>query len=279
MNLIKKFFIFILLFWVGQNIYANEIIMKIYPSSRFVIPIHNGRDVKPLSLMNTFLEGFDFQNDQVEFFSKNSPWNANATFLLGNLTLDSEMLMQELKNKNIDYYPLFFHRQLNFLTLDDHLEIFLYDENDENPIKIDLPSGMADKILRYMSNDLEDKNRDCYDFFNEVFCLNSENIDITPRLSDRINKVRPGDGVLIYHKNENGNVDRKHFAIALGNNIYISKIGKGNFIGITDLKTLIDNYNCNYVCFDFKIINPNDSNRIFDTIAFYFLCNNLSSIE
>lgn len=268
MNFIKNFFIFILLFLVGQNIYANEIIMKIYPSNRFVIPIYNGCDSKDHSLMNTSLEGFDFQNDQVEFFSKNFPWN--LTFLLDNLTLDSEMLMQELKNGSINSYPLLFHRKLNFLALDDHLEILLYDENDENPVKIDLPFGMADKILRYMANDLEDENRDCGNFFNEV-CLNSENtIDITQRLSDGINMVSPGDGVLIYHKNENGNVDRNHFAIALGHNIYISKIGKGNFIAITDLKALIDAYDCDYVCFDFKIINPNGSNRTIDIRSYFY---------
>ncbi|MFA5074694.1 MAG: hypothetical protein WC436_01170 [Candidatus Babeliales bacterium] len=282
MNKFKKIiFSLFLLFLVGQNIFANKIVMSIYPSSRFLISIHNGCDLKDLSLMDTFLEGFDFKKNQVEFFLKNSPCNANATLLslvynttlLDNLTLDAEMLMQELKNGSIDFYPLFFHRQLNFLALDDQLEIFLYDNNCANPVRIDLPAGMAEKILRYISNDLEDENRDCGNFFKEVFCLNSENTIDIPSFSDRINMVRPGDGVLLYHKNENGDVDRNHLAIALRHDIYISKFGKGNFIGITDLETLIDNYNCDYVCFDFEIINPNSSDWV-HPIRTYFLIKN-----
>ena len=245
MNFIKKFFIFLFFLITCQTIHANIIRMHILPSIKFNIPV---------SAMVTLLTGFD--KNQITLFSDNNERNHKrvncGSFSFNNKNYTTENLLPALQRDEINHCPLHFLRQLNFSIQDDRLEILLYDNNNANPVLINLPNEIATSILKYLSNDIQDENRNCFDFFKEAFFsdinINKNGNDIfsyvqISSLSPK-DHLNPGDGVALFSNKPSGQTKIKHYAIALGQNLYISKLGGGGYLVVQDMQSMLNICGC-----------------------------------
>lgn len=138
-------------------------------------------------------------------------------------------------------YPSQFHKKLNYLSDDAHLTILRYDKED--PMEVDLSPEVKDRLLKYLLHDLEDQDRDCYDFFREILFEQPEaNNEIFVSPIDELD-LNPGDGVILFDFSKKPD-DARHFAIALGDRLYLSRFGRGRPIFVTDMKSMMEVYKC-----------------------------------
>jgi hypothetical protein len=114
----------------------------------------------------------------------------------------------------------------------------------QGPKEIKLPNDMNKKILQYLKIDTTCEEYDCWHFFKCVF-FDKQTVDKSRVCFTALNpndEIKPGDGIAIV--NSSG---PKHWAIALGDDLYISKFGIGGGICMTSIQQMLKYFGCNCV--------------------------------
>lgn len=210
----------------------QEIIMRIFPRHK-------------TSLGDNFYAGLltfeGFEEGQVCLISDDTTPTFLCEFIHLDKTYKPSDFRKILDNDPTCPYPSHFHKQLNYLPDDAHLTILRQDKQD--PIEVDLSPEIKDRLLKYLLHDLEDQERDCYDFFREILCKQSQihsELFVSPANEQDLN---PGDGVILFDFTKKPD-EARHFAIALGDRLYVSRLGRGRPIFVTDMRTMLKLYEC-----------------------------------
>lgn len=227
MSFIQKIYLFIFIILINKIIYSKTILMHVFQNQNIELNLADSDSFLSfkISTKNVLIEGLE--QDQVVLTSGIS--------------------------KSFTNYPICCLKKLNYLSHDDHLNILLYSNQQNNPVKIDLPDGMSDKILNYFLNDISCWHRQCYDFFKKIFfdlyMDKYKSYDyIEMHELDKETDFNVGDGVMICRRQSKiYGVSKKivHYALALGNNLFISKAGNGNFIVVQDMFSMLNFWHAN----------------------------------
>jgi hypothetical protein len=218
---------------------AGKIVLRIFPARKFS---YEHPSAPKATLFFATLEGFAFAENQVELVDHNQTFVGDGRELY-----NSQKLMEALLVGRVNNYPLMFHKKLNYLRRDDQLSIIRYDNCKGIPVA--LPERMTERILHYLTTDFESTRSDCHDFFRAVLDVgHAEECAYVGKRFEKINseqQVNPGDGIVVVEEDDDHFVLR-HFVVALGNGLYLSKLGAANFIAAHDLPTIVALYKGDY---------------------------------
>ena len=145
------------------------------------------------------------------------------------------------------------HRQLTYLTGNEQLAVLQYDNENANPIDVELSGNIKQRMLKYLCNDIYRQDEQCFSFFKKVYFDIPEattNSTCTIPFIDQIEiihdeaSLKPGDGIVLFAPEPPQKITLKHYAIFLKNGTYISKFGNGGMIMITDLESMLLFWKC-----------------------------------
>jgi hypothetical protein len=216
---------------INDNNNNNEIIIKIYPEE-FMPMEHLETGLPSCKIIFVTIEGF--KKDQITLIEKFEKCEPSSSI------------------------PLYVIRKFNYLAPNDHLIIKKCtssakgkDECKWDDIK--LSQSVLDKILKYLLHDRNDEKFCCAYFFAEVLygtffvklfydtfntTIFSSKIHINKSSDEKYLKV--GDGVMLTDKiTFGGGNPSKHFAIYLGDDLFISQAGNHGAIVVMAMKEML----------------------------------------
>jgi len=205
--------------------------------------------------LTSTLEGFEFKKNQVELLpvGRSEP---KCVCYISNKSYNSKDYATLLSKGLVSFYPLFFHKQLRYLSAGAQMKIIRKDSNGFFH-RIILPDDMENRILNYLLYNGACSLRQCFDFFKEVFfgklhdCRDCKVIPFFKQLEVVVDEatIIPGDGIVLF-SNVNtpakNSIALKHYAIALGDGFYISKFGNGGKLHVSTMNAMLQVYDCIY---------------------------------
>jgi hypothetical protein len=205
----------------------------------------------------TTLEGFCYKKNQVALIPVMDDMLKMNRMYLPDASYNSDELAHALRDGYPYFHPLAFHRQLRYLPEDAHMKIVIRDQ-DGFDCRIFFSEKIENRILHYLVHDSLSSFRQCFDFFKEVFfglanrCRDCKKVSFCHQLEliDNDTVIIPGDGIVLFSKGKaNGtqnSIVLKHYAIALGDTMYISKFGNGGKLCVSTMEAMLRVYNCRY---------------------------------
>jgi hypothetical protein len=209
----------------------------------------------------TNLKGFDYGNGQVQLISaQNNPLGMNKMYTFPYdcfpyKAYTSDMLSGALSQGECFWHPLNFHQKTRYLFAHSRLRI---DYSSDECIygRIYLPYDMEKRLLHYLTHDMSCKLRNGFDFFKELFFVSKKCSHKSVPFCNQLQEIDSnatiafGDGIVLFSKEESQSgevsIALKHYAIALADNVYISKIGDGGNLYVTNMQALLKLYQCKY---------------------------------
>ncbi len=218
---------------LALHIFADSTVRAEAGRAAEFVPAHFvgiGTDVRPAS----------FVNDDIEFEL------VHPYFGLGGSSYRAQEWESHVKNGYFSAVPLLFLRRLEQHSSHDDLRIVRFRQNGSGS-NIDLPQDMRQAIVRYLSHDIR-AIRNCFDFVSEVALpLPSyrHRDPAQPRFELLLSEIefQPGDVVALLRLDESTNTPVPvHYALALGDGLYLSKMGTGKRLGVTRLASDLAGY-------------------------------------
>ncbi len=151
-----------------------------------------------------------------------------------------------VKRGKFNSIPLLFLRRLEQHSSRDDLTISRV-RQDGLGLKIELPSDVRQGIVRYLSNDIR-ATRNAFDFVSEVALTMPSyrhGDPARPRFEFLLseNEFQPGDVVALLSLDQVTKTPVPvHYALALGDGLYLSKMGTGKRLGVTRLASALAGY-------------------------------------
>lgn len=217
-----------------RSIVYRPIIMEIYPQKNMIT--HYG--------YTTFLSGF---HDCGKQFSLRRDINTFQTMKHFD-DPERDIVRKQLSNNPTGAYVMFMHKKLKYLVGDELLDIVIRDQDDAKDGKsIYVPHHIKKKFLLYLRNNSCKKSKDCFDFC-EKLCLNfykDEDLFYPSASCGHLQQIvlernlRSGDVVIFTDQDATYG---KHYAIYLGDHLYLSKLGEGGSIIVSDKQFLHEEY-------------------------------------
>jgi hypothetical protein len=229
---------------------ANQVTLKLFPSK--VFSMKNGDLGQIHGLVEAVVEGLHFQKQQV-FLKKST----QVGFVADGFVYQPEELAVALYNGVVNKYPIRFHKQLQYLDEKQWLEIVRYDDTGNKPVSVPIATSMKKRLLDYLLYDVSSFEYNCFHFCQHAFLdvnTSEKMFDVNTPFFDKMEVLQSetdivaGDPLVLFERRlifNKKTITLKHYVIALGDKLYISKCGSGGFIFVTLLKALLDGYECN----------------------------------
>ncbi len=217
-SFIKKIFYTVFFLFLNESsVYSQKITMRIEPQYRMVVGLYE--------YVTVVIEGV--RKDQI--------------------TYRSEVVIYQ---KDFSYVHLMTLKKFNYIESDACLCVkksILNKNRGWETTDIKLSKDTLDRLLKYLLYDSEDKNRDCADFFQEVLFdsksknefKKSDNFYIFSENDEK--NLKAGDGVVLQSDGIT-----QHYAIYLGDGLYISKYGCGGPLVVQTMKTMLARWKSNF---------------------------------
>ena len=122
-----------------------------------------------------------------------------------------------------------FHKKFNLIVPKSSLSISIFDQNGNS--KLVLTPEFRQKIWQYLTNDLQEKHRDCQDFVQAIAphfdgsALARIDYHTDLEFKNQEEYFNPGDVITWYQLLDNNQIKFTHFAVALGDGLYLCKFG------------------------------------------------------
>lgn len=229
--------------------------LVIFPQTR--LPLYKNESLCSFSI-HTNLKGKLFSEQKVDLLDDDDD-NQSSKNCYSYNSGDKEVytlktISDALKCKKTQEIPLRWLKKINCTVA---LSIVIYNKNTNKYKPVALPEKVLGRISKYLSYDITNENRDCQDFFHNVF---GTEMDQMAKRADMnvmkkgFEKLKPGDGIVLFdHKPFMNNIAYKHAAIFLGttgpngDGIYLSKGGKGGPLIVMTLEAMMIAWQCNSV--------------------------------
>ena len=107
------------------------------------------------------------------------------------------------------------------------------------------------KIWQYLTNDLQEKHRDCQDFVQAIAphfdgsALARIDYHTDLEFKNQEEYFNPGDVITWYQLLDNNQIKFTHFAVALGDGLYLCKFGL-EIIGVATMESMCQAYKTPY---------------------------------
>lgn len=262
------------------DIKANTIIkLKIFPSSTYSILNKDKINLEGIGPTANFIYALfkGFEATQVEIPKATLNFLLWDRCILYNKTYTPDSLAEALKKKAINTIPIPWLKKLKYKVSENaQLIVQFYNAKGFVCSVTKLPTDLGNRLLSYLSHDMTDKTRNCYDFFASLLfntaiqkklhqhvllkpVFNGEFFSVPIEIKNQkdclpINileakneaALQPGDGIALYRSAKNNLIRRiEHCAIYLGYGIYISKCGKGGPFVIATMESMMTFWQCN----------------------------------
>jgi len=142
-------------------------------------------------------------------------------------------------------FPLSWLKNLSCNEDKKNLVIYILNNDCTEVHQVNMPLGMSEKMLSYFSYDMTSEQRDCFDFFKNVFFdVDLQKKDDRARtMMDLEGGFRAGDGVILFLQTKGEKPVINHCAIFLGmdenkRGLYISKGGRAGVLLIMSLRQM-----------------------------------------
>lgn len=233
-------FCFIIELVLIQSVFAAEIVATIDLNQQFArLHIDNDK-VCPYYSFEILISS---KNDDKLFYPLKllSGSRSEQAFLDKNKSYTVDDLEKALNAGKERVYPLRLHKECKFDS-NTILTLQITEQNRNNRI-VPLLGPQSRKILEYLGKDLEEKERDCGDFVQAIAVAPSAaselNADNLFQNRDQDHLFKPGDVIALYDMIDNcDQITFKHFALALGDGLYLSKFGRGGNLGVMRLQDM-----------------------------------------
>jgi hypothetical protein len=231
-----------------NNTCIQRITLAIFSHNHFYIT--NFKDRPPVRALLASLTGLHFEKNSLQLVSSKTGDVEYGGFSVDDMKFDSpDSIGTALKMGKTQWYPLHWHKLAKNIE-NGALQIVC--ARDEQIKTINLGSLIEKRILEYLTFDAQDTDRQCYDFILHV-CLKDRIIDYhginITNLKDGIeifeseDSVLAKDAIVLLAEDVKG-LKIMHYALALGETIYISKFGNGRFLLVTDMQAMLDFWKC-----------------------------------
>lgn len=117
---------------------------------------------------------------------------------------------------------------------------FIMEDSNHNERTLDLPVKMKQRFIDYFRHSSEP----AYNCYGYVLHLNDwqdtglNEMDFDRRLVEGVNDLKSGDTIAITQKSTNGGRMPMHYAIYLGDGLFLSKMGAGGRIIVNSFETM-----------------------------------------
>lgn len=245
--------------------YANEIVLKIYPTNQLWSKVSMNH--KLVSYIKATLEGF--KQDQFSLrdtYCFDQIVKFNLDFAVRNGSINSLKNSGLIVNDGrIEVYPLDWHGKFCYLAPDDYLTIEMSNSKKNEFVKVEMPEKITKRLLRFFLYNTED-TWNCSHFLQALieqieqqdkFAIDgyydygwerifSKSVDGWKFRQEEVDEdsLKPGDGIVLYSEDwigrfNLGRIRIKHFTMALGNQLYISKHGNSGVLCVQDMSSMM----------------------------------------
>ncbi|MFH1831246.1 MAG: hypothetical protein ABH827_00440 [bacterium] len=235
--------------------FAANIELKIYPKSK----VNFSYGAK--ESLNAVFATFDgFKRKHVSFRTG----ERDVPYFYGDRIFCSKDLEKAFPSGKDFSFPVHFLRQVKKLKNDAVLVIKKYDYKIMDFVEIKMPNAKNKRLLSYLLHDGLDTSRDCRDFCLEVFSESLESketfinwLSLPDEIGDECEffkeelderEFEPGDAIALCVGDFDQGFELRHWIIALGEGLYISKFGCGGKIYVHSLDFAMLYYKCSCFC-------------------------------
>lgn len=191
-----------------------------------------------------------FKPDQVCLITKKPDFDYGTIQKTGQSPEEWQQLLEAGKEKS---YPLHWHKNFKNLSDNDELKIVIC-QGDDDYREVFVSAKIRSKILAFMKLDQQAKELECYDFIKAIkfnflhdWPLEHKDYNLWHYIEyrDQESQFLPGDAIAFYSTDDNS-FSIKHFALALGNDMYLSKNGGGGPLNVSGPEALFTFWDCNH---------------------------------